>query len=80
MIHNDVYMGQKILTGYKTKSKYNPAEVLEKQVRSANKWKMESMNGDVDPDSFAAKLSIMVRRTRLPLCCGRWMNRPPATR
>ena len=56
MIQNDVYMGQKILTGYKTKSKYNPAEVLEKQVRSANKWKMESMNGDVDPDSFAAKL------------------------
>ncbi len=56
MIHNDVYMGQKMLTGYKTKSTYNPAEILEKQVRSANKWKMENMNGDVDPDSFAAKL------------------------
>lgn len=56
MIHNDVYMGQRMLTGYKTKSTYNPAEVLEKQVRSANKWKMEKLQGDVDPDSFAAKL------------------------
>lgn len=56
MIHNDVYMGQRMLTGYKTKSAYNPAEILEKQLRSANKWKMEKMTGDVDPDSFAAKL------------------------
>lgn len=57
MIHNDVYMGHKMLTGYKTKNtSYNPAEVLEKQVRSANKWKMESMQGNIDPDSFAAKL------------------------
>lgn len=56
MIHNDVYMGQRMLIGYKTKSTYNPAEILEKQMRSANKWKMEKMQGDVDPDSFAAKL------------------------
>ena len=32
------------------------AKVLEKQVASANKWKMEKMEGDVDPNSFAAKL------------------------
>lgn len=56
MIRNDVYMGQ-MLTGYKTKNtSYNPAKVLEKQLKSANKWKMESMEGAVDPDSFAAKL------------------------
>ena len=52
MIYNDGG-----LRGYKT---YNPAnnmaKVLEKQVASANKWKMEKMEGDVDPNSFAAKL------------------------
>ena len=57
MIRNDVYMGHKMLTGYKTKNtSYSPAKVLEKQVKSANKWKMEKMQGDVDPESLAAKL------------------------
>lgn len=51
MINNDRLMGHKT---------FNPtnsmAEVLAKQVASANKWKMEKMEGDVDPNSFAAKL------------------------
>lgn len=57
MIHNDAYMGQRILTGYKTKNtSFNPAEALAKQIRSADKLKMTKMEGEVDPDSFAAKL------------------------
>lgn len=49
MISNNLY-------GYKTPTTYNPAELLAKQVASANKWKMEKMEGDIDPNSFAAKL------------------------
>ena len=49
MISNNLY-------GYKTPATYNAAELLAKQVASANKWKMEKMEGDVDPNSFAAKL------------------------
>ncbi|MDE7176373.1 MAG: hypothetical protein K2O59_01025 [Lachnospiraceae bacterium] len=49
MISNNLY-------GYKTPTTYNAAELLAKQVASANKWKMENMEGNVDPDSFAAKL------------------------
>lgn len=57
MIHNDAYMGQRMLTGYKTKNtSYSPAEALAKQIRSADKMKMTKMEGEVDPDSFAAKL------------------------
>ena len=57
MIYNNAYMGNGGLTGYKTKNtSFNPAEVLEKQRRSANKWKMEEMQGDGEPESFAAKL------------------------
>lgn len=57
MIHNDAYMGQRMLTGYKTKNtSFNPAEALAKQIRSADKLKMTKMEGEVDPDSFAAKL------------------------
>lgn len=49
MISNNLY-------GYKTPTTYNKAELLAKQVASANKWKMEKMEGDIDPNSFAAKL------------------------
>ena len=49
MINNNLY-------GYKTPTTYNAAELLAKQVASANKWKMEKMEGDIDPNSFAAKL------------------------
>ncbi|MDE7429737.1 MAG: hypothetical protein K2N00_10850 [Lachnospiraceae bacterium] len=49
MISNNLY-------GYKTPTTYNTAELLAKQVASANKWKMEKMEGDIDPNSFAAKL------------------------
>ena len=49
MISNNLY-------GYKTPATYNAAELLAKQVASANKWKMEKMEGDIDPNSFAAKL------------------------
>lgn len=52
MINNDWYM-----TGYKTLNPANnTAQTLAKQVASANKWKMEKMEGEVDPESFAAKL------------------------
>jgi len=51
MIYNDRYMGYK--TFHTTNS---TAEVLSKQVRSADKLKRTNMQGDVDPDSFAAKL------------------------
>lgn len=52
MIYNDSY-----LMGHKTiNTTNNVAKTLAKQVASANKWKMEKMEGDVDPDSFAAKL------------------------
>ena len=45
------------LIGYKTpNTTFNKADILAKQVASANKWKMEAMEGDVDPNSFAAKL------------------------
>lgn len=45
------------LMGYKTwNPTNNTAQTLAKQVASANKWKMEKMEGDVDPESFAAKL------------------------
>lgn len=57
MIHNDSYMGYKALVGYKTPNKTNnTAQLLSKQMASANKWKMEKMEGSVDPESFAAKL------------------------
>lgn len=57
MIYNDAYMGQRVLTGYKTRNtSFSQAEILKKQVSSANKWNMEHMQGEVDPDSFAAKL------------------------
>ena len=57
MIYNNAYMGNRVLTGYKTKNtSFNPAEALEKQRRSADKWRMEKMQGDPEPDSFAAKL------------------------
>lgn len=57
MIYNNAYLGQRVLTGYKTKNtSFSQAEILKKQVSSANKWKMEHMEGEVDPDSFAAKL------------------------
>ena len=49
MISNNLY-------GYKTPATYNKAELVAKQVASANKWKMEKMEGDIDPNSFAAKL------------------------
>lgn len=52
MIYNDRY-----LMGYKTpNATNNMAQALAKQVACANKWKMEKMEGDVNPDSFAAKL------------------------
>lgn len=51
MINNDRLMG------YKTpNTTFNKADILAKQMASANKWKMEKMEGDVDPNSFAAKL------------------------
>ncbi len=56
MIHNDVYTGQRMLTGYKTKSTFDPAEILAKQMRSAGKMTMTKRERDDDPDSFAAKL------------------------
>lgn len=66
MIYNDGG-----LRGYKT---YNPvnnmAKVLEKQVASANKWKMEKMEGDVDPNSFAAKLKQADEYAALGQHCG----------
>ncbi|MBD5518822.1 MAG: hypothetical protein HDR07_10225 [Lachnospiraceae bacterium] len=50
MISNNLY-------GYKApNTTYSAAELLAKQVASANKWKMEKMEGDIDPNSFAAKL------------------------
>lgn len=56
MIYNDAYMGQRVLTGYKTRNtSYDPAEVLAKQMRSADKMTMTKREGD-DLDSFAAKL------------------------
>ncbi len=51
MINNDRFMGHKTLN-----TSFNMAEILAKQTASANKWKMEKMEGDVDPNSFAAKL------------------------
>lgn len=51
MINNNYLMG------YKTPgTTFSKADILAKQMASANKWKMEKMEGDVDPDSFAAKL------------------------
>lgn len=51
MINNNYLMGYKTLN-----STNNIAKTLAKQTASANKWKMEKMEGDVDPNSFAAKL------------------------
>lgn len=51
MINNDRLMGYKTIN-----TTFNKADILAKQVASANKWKMEKMEGDVDPNSFAAKL------------------------
>ncbi|MDE7357895.1 MAG: hypothetical protein K2N39_00420 [Lachnospiraceae bacterium] len=46
-----------ILMGYKTlNTTNNTAELLAKQMKSADKMKMAKMEGSVDPDSFAAKL------------------------
>ncbi|MDE5718878.1 MAG: hypothetical protein K2I53_14955 [Lachnospiraceae bacterium] len=51
MIYNDRLMG------YKTINTTNStAELLAKQMRSADKLKMTKMEGTADPDSFAAKL------------------------
>lgn len=51
MIHNDSYMG------YKTFNTTNhTAQQLAKQISTMNKLKGTNMQGDVDPDSFAAKL------------------------
>lgn len=51
MINNDLYMGYKTMN-----SANNTAQQLAKQTASVNKWKMANMEGNVDPDSFAAKL------------------------
>jgi len=51
MVNNDSYMGYKTFN-----TKNNTAELLAKQVASANKWKMGKMEGSADPESFAAKL------------------------
>lgn len=51
MINNDRYMGYKTIN-----SANNAAQQLTKQTASVNKWKMSQMEGNVDPDSFAAKL------------------------
>ncbi|MDE6603155.1 MAG: hypothetical protein K2K90_13565 [Lachnospiraceae bacterium] len=46
-----------ILMGYKTlNTTNNTAELLAKQMKSADKMKIAKMEGSVDPDSFAAKL------------------------
>lgn len=51
MINNDRYMG------YQTFDTTNhTARQLAKQTASVNKWKMPKMEGEVDPESFAAKL------------------------
>lgn len=51
MINNDRFMG------YKTINTTNStAQLLAKQMRSAKHLKMTKMEGDADPDSFAAKL------------------------
>lgn len=43
--------------GYKTISTINnTAQLLARQTASVNKWKMSQMEGNVDPDSFVAKL------------------------
>lgn len=51
MISNDRYMGFK-----RFNTTNNTAGLLAKQVASTNKWKMTGMEGDVAPESFAAKL------------------------
>lgn len=51
MINNDLYMGHKTFD-----TNNNTAATLARQAASANKRKMENMEGDVDPESFAAKL------------------------
>lgn len=52
MINNNPY-----LMGYKTISTVNStADILAKQMRSANLMKMTKMEGDAAPESFAAKL------------------------
>lgn len=79
MINNDRYMAYQ--TFHTTN---NTAKQLEKQMMSAHQLKSAGMKGNVDPNSFAAKLkqadeyaasgSITVRRILSALCCGRWMN------
>lgn len=51
MINNDRYMAYKTIN-----TTNNTAQLLAKQTASVNKWKMSQMEGNVDPDSFAAKL------------------------
>lgn len=51
MINNDRYLGYKTLN-----TTNNTAQLLEKQMRSAQMLKGTKMEGDVAPDSFAAKL------------------------
>lgn len=51
MIKNDLYMGYKTFS-----TTNNTAQQLAKQTALVNKWNMPKMEGDVDPDSFAAKL------------------------
>ncbi len=51
MINNDRYLGYKTLN-----TTNNTAQMLEKQMRSAQMLKRTKMEGNVAPDSFAAKL------------------------
>lgn len=51
MINNDCYMGYK-----KISTTNNTAQLLAKQMKYTNQMKAANMEGDVAPDSFAAKL------------------------
>lgn len=51
MIRNDLYMGSQIFN-----TTNSTARRLAKQMRTMNQLKAGKMEGDVDPDSFAAKL------------------------
>lgn len=51
MIYNDYYMGHKLLN-----TANHTAEKLSKQVRTTYKLEQANAEGNVDPDSFAAKL------------------------
>ncbi|MCM1268299.1 MAG: hypothetical protein NC302_10380 [Bacteroidales bacterium] len=51
MINNDLYMGSKTFNTVN-----HTAELLAKQMRSTDQLKRTNMEGEIDPDSFAAKL------------------------